>query len=127
MLKKGDKVLGIIFIIFVFGWIGSQYLLYRNIDDNKVVEIKIEGELYERIPLKELETARIIHINNDYGINDIQIDAEGAQMIHATCPDQVCVHTGKITNQGPIIACLPHRLSVEIVGQMEDGLDAISQ
>lgn len=126
MLKKSDKILFLIIGIVIIGGFLYQYIADKDVG-NKVVEIKIDGEIYEKVELNNLDTTEIIHIENEYGINHIEVDNKGAKVIYANCPDQVCVRTGRIEKPGPIIACLPHKLSVEIVGDTEDELDAISQ
>ena len=44
----------------------------------------------------------------------------------ADCPDQVCVRQGWISNSVAPIACLPHRLVIEISdsGEEDPGVDA---
>ena len=34
--------------------------------------------------------------------------------IDADCPDLVCVKTGKAQKKGDVIACLPHKLLIEV-------------
>jgi len=32
----------------------------------------------------------------------------------ADCPDKICVHTGPISQEGEVIACLPHGVIIYI-------------
>lgn len=41
------------------------------------------------------------------------------------CPDQVCVHTGRISRAGETAACLPNGLLLKIVSEGEGELDAV--
>ncbi|MDO4732946.1 MAG: NusG domain II-containing protein [Bacillota bacterium] len=45
----------------------------------------------------------------------------------ADCPDQYCVKHVAIRHRGESIVCLPARLVVEICGEEEGGLDAVSK
>jgi|GEM_PF-377735 len=47
---------------------------------------------------------------SDGGVNTLIIHNGEAWISEANCPDKVCVHTGRISRTGEIIACLPHRL-----------------
>lgn len=63
----------------------------------------------------------------DSGFNTIHIE-DGKIWIHeATCPDKICLHQGKISNDGEIIVCLPNRLMVQIKDntETEDDIDII--
>jgi hypothetical protein len=51
---------------------------------------------------------------SDGGVNTLIIHNGEAWISEANCPDKVCVHTGRISRTGEIIACLPHRLVVQI-------------
>ena len=51
-------------------------------------------------------------------------------MTEADCPDKICVNTGKISKIGETIVCLPHRVVVEIQGEVsqsdsDDSIDSV--
>lgn len=48
------------------------------------------------------------------GRNLIQVKDGAVRVSQADCPDKVCVHTGPISQEGQVIACLPHGLIVYI-------------
>ena len=50
-------------------------------------------------------------------------------MEEADCPDGTCVRQGAIQTPGETIVCLPHRVTVTIVGNGEGtgGVDAVVQ
>lgn len=51
------------------------------------------------------------------GTNTLLIAGGKASIIHAQCPDRFCERQGEIDRVGQKIICLPHRLTVEIVGE----------
>lgn len=66
-------------------------------------------------------------VEADSGFNTIHIE-DGKVWIHeATCPDKICLHQGKISNDGEVIVCLPNRLMVQIKDstETEDDVDII--
>lgn len=50
------------------------------------------------------------------GTNTLVIKDGYAYISHASCPDRLCVKSGKISRAGEQITCLPNNLSVEVLG-----------
>ena len=125
-MKKGDKIFLVVFIVIIIGWVAFRFFGDRVALDEKSVQIKVDGQVYTTIPFANIEGMRTIDLETERGFNRITIDKDGAEIIEANCPDKICVHTAKITQPGPIIVCLPHRVSVEIIGEGEMGIDDIS-
>ncbi|TCT12157.1 hypothetical protein EDC18_11463 [Natranaerovirga pectinivora] len=125
-MKKGDKIFLVIFVVIIIGWVAFRFFSGSEGLEEKSVQIKVDGQVYTTIPFKEIEGIRKIDLETERGFNTINIDKSGAEIIEANCPDKVCVHTAKITQPGPIIVCLPHRVSVEIIGEGDVGIDDIS-
>ncbi|MBK5252781.1 MAG: NusG domain II-containing protein [Peptostreptococcaceae bacterium] len=101
--------------------------VYRNRPvDVRVVEIKMDGELYESFEwIEGLENE--INIDTEFGINRIVVDNEGLRIAYSDCANQVCVLDGVINSPGEILVCLPHRLIIEIKGKRDgDGVDDFS-
>ncbi|MCR5758698.1 MAG: NusG domain II-containing protein [Selenomonas sp.] len=114
MLKKADIVLIVLlFLVSLlpltkFGQPGPA--CYAEIrQDGKVIQhIRLTGhigitEMTIPFPLKGTEKHNLIRIENE------QIAVRDAD-----CPDKICVQTGAISQPGEIIACLPHKLIIEI-------------
>ena len=58
-------------------------------------------------------TEEIIIVDSG-GTNTVRIAGETIAVIDADCPDHVCVKTGTAAEKGDVIACLPHKLLVEV-------------
>ncbi len=68
--------------------------------------------------------------------NILRISDGSADMIYATCPDQICVNTGPAFKTGQSVVCLPHRIIITVVSgenmngdhdtYNDDGLDAVT-
>ncbi len=54
-----------------------------------------------------------IYQNNGYQIQ-AAFRPDGVQVIHADCPTQICVHTGRIAHTGQVIVCLPSRIVIRL-------------
>ena|SRR6056297_1981 len=125
-MKKMDLI--IIIWLLVFSAISLFALgIYRERPvDIRLVEIKVDGEVYESFEWTEgLE--KEIKLDTQFGLNIILVDRDGLRMKYSDCPDQVCVRDGTINSPGEILVCLPHRLIVEIKGKRDgDGIDDFS-
>ena len=58
--------------------------------------------------------------------NTLRIQNGSADMIHADCPDQLCVNQRAISKVGETIVCLPHKIVVEVEGENKSDFDAIA-
>ena len=128
MLKKRKKDLIFIFSILIF----AVFLLliqrvYGNAQDEAdIVKITVDQKLYGTYDLNKNQT---ITIQNDLGINTIQIQNKDVWMEEADCPDGYCKEQRKINKNKQTIVCLPHKLVVEISDDSEksepDSVDMI--
>lgn len=128
MLKKRKKDLIFIFSILIF----AVFLLliqrvYGNAQDEAdMVKITVDQKLYGTYDLNKNQT---ITIQNDFGINTIQIQNKDVWMEEADCPDGYCKEQGHISKNKQTIVCLPHKLVVEISDDSEksepDSVDMI--
>ena len=125
MLQKKDKLL-ILLIVIVAGTVALGSSMFGN-KAGTYVRVMIDGELYGEYSLQENQT---IEIRETTGYNRLVIDQNSVKMLEADCPDQYCVKHAAITGTNETIVCLPHKLTVEIVGDMTDRreeIDALAQ
>lgn len=110
-LLKGDiLIIGIIVFLAVLVFV---LMLPKNYNEN-ILEVYLDGELIHSISLVEGEYT-LIEID-DAVHNTIEIDGTSVRIIEATCYDHVCENTGSISKAGEIIACMPNKLLLKIVG-----------
>lgn len=88
----------------------------------EMLEITIDGELYKSFPLNEdMETT----IATSYGSNTVVIEHGEAYVKEADCPDKICAGMPRISQEGEMICCLPHRLFLTVKGSENAEYDAI--
>lgn len=109
MLKKRKKDLIFIFSILIFA---VFLLLIQRVYGNAqgeadMVKITVDQKLYGTYDLNKNQT---ITIQNDLGINTIQIQNKDVWMEEADCPDGYCKEQGHISKNKQTIVCLPHKL-----------------
>lgn len=59
--------------------------------------------------------------DSEIGYNLIRVKDGAVMVVQADCPDKVCVHTGPISREGEVIACLPHGVIIYIPRREEAG------
>ena len=96
------------------------WLLLRK--DGGAVIVEQAGRETARYALSEDRTVRI---EGEGGYNLPVIRGGEAWLSEADCPNLLCVKTGKIRYAGQSIVCLPHKLTVRIVGGAS-ALDAVT-
>lgn len=82
--------------------------------DGAEVVIRLEGEELARYPLDVDATYSLCG-----GENTLVIEGGEAYLSDATCPDLLCVKRGRISRTGETIICLPHRLTITVVGDSD--------
>ena len=114
MLKKADIVLICLLILLSL----LPLLAFGKPAAAVYAEIRQDGRVLEQIPLTGHAGSREIPVTFNHNgreeHNLIRIENEKIAIIEADCPDKICVQTGAISRPGEVIACLPHKLIIEI-------------
>lgn len=124
--KKRDIIfIGVLLVVALIAFFVVDKFIKK--DGNKVV-IKVDGEIVKIVNLTD--TNNIIVNGYDGGTNTVVIENGTVYMTEADCPDKICVNTGKISKIGETIVCLPHRVVVEIQGEVsqsdsDDSIDSV--
>ena len=112
MIKKRDIILALVLVllgIVCYGVIrlgqkkGSQVIIYE--DQKEIGRYDLNTDT-----TKEIQTAK--------GMNILEIKNGMAYVTEADCPDQVCIRMGKISKTGETIVCLPHKLVIQVEGDV---------
>ncbi|MGI6110240.1 MAG: NusG domain II-containing protein [Eubacteriaceae bacterium] len=110
-MKKRD--LWIIIGILVFGTLIS-FLSRQAMDSGKQVRVSIDNEVVDVFDLDK-DTEK--DYQTQYGENDLVIKDKKVYIDHADCTNQICVQTQPVSDVGETIACLPHKLIVEVISE----------
>lgn len=92
-------------------------------NEEGVLEITIDGELYGNFPLGE-DTE--MTVTTSYGSNTVVIEQGRAYVREADCPDKICAGMPRISQDGEMICCLPHRLFLTVKSEKSTEYDAIA-
>ena len=89
----------------VFGWGGSPVA---------TAVIAVDGATRREIPLTTHEGRETFTVDTPNGTNEITVDGRTIAVTDADCHDKICVKSGAMERKGEVIACLPHKLLIEI-------------
>ncbi len=123
-MKKGDLFIVAFGLLIALGAYFA-YNIFASQTEQLLVVIKSEGQVVKTIPC-HAGYSESYQLSNDYGTNNIAVDNGKVDMTSADCHNQICVKSGVISKAGQSIICLPHRVSVEIVGNELPEVDDIS-
>jgi len=114
MLKKSWFWAVLFAALFVLG-AGGYMLLRGTGHPGQIACIYVDGELERRIDLGAVAVPYEFVVETKWGHNTVRVERGSVRVSEADCPDQICVHQGKITGDDLLpIVCLPHRLVIEI-------------
>ncbi len=88
------------------------------------------GTLIQTIPLSKISDSQQVLIGDltsDY--NRIEVVPGSIRILEASCPDQICVNQGYISNSLIPITCLPNHLVIELKADtvvQNNSTDAVS-
>ena len=99
---------------------GLALFLHFTRQAGGVVSVQVDGEVVMELPLSE--DTRVV-LGEGAHTNVLVIENGTAQVVEASCPDQVCVRQGAVRYEGESIVCLPHKLVAVIEGGAENDVD----
>lgn len=110
--RRADIIL--IAALLAVGGIFAVVLLLTTSSGDKV-NVRVAGTVTASYPLNQDASYWIDGVNG--GRNLLVIEDGTARIEEASCPDGVCVHTGRVKRSGQSIVCLPNQVVVEILGE----------
>ena len=99
---------------------------FSKSSSHRTAHIYLDGKLVESVDMETLKEPLEKVIRCGKGYNTVRIDHDSVCVIDADCSGKDCVRSGKITQAGRPIACLPHHLLVIIQEEADTGYDGIT-
>ena len=117
-MKKEKIWIGLIALVLLLS-LGASYLINQQHQEEKIATISLKGKVVKTIDLEKVEKPYTFKLDTGEGhYNTIAVNKGNISIIEADCPDQLCVHQGKITDGLKPIVCLPHELVIRINGEV---------
>jgi len=114
----GDKILILFFVLI------NAFLFMKMGVGTKGDWVVIEMNQRE-ISRHRLNENRVIPIKGKLGITEVEIANGKARIRHSPCKNKVCIKAGDIQYADRLIACIPNRIVVRVIGEKQRGVDAI--
>lgn len=108
-----------LFILLLFGIasIGMMVFFRFHAKANGSYRLVIKNFKTQQEVLVNNETNNILMIEGPLGITEVHIHQGKVWVSSSPCPDKVCIHMGKIPDNGGFIACLPNRVIIRALLQ----------
>lgn len=102
-------------LIFLLGL--GAFLLLRGggSGDGRIARVWLNNEIIEEIDLNAVAVPYEFDVTTELGTNRVRVEHGSIQVVSADCPDQTCVNMGAISGGYVPIACVPHRLVIDIL------------
>lgn len=117
LFSRGDIILiavvtAVALLLFVWNSLSAE---------GETAVVTLDGET---VTVINLETAE----DEIFTVGDVTVQMKNGcvSIIDSDCNDKTCVKTGELSKSGDVSACVPNRVSVEITGDSEDGVDIMS-
>lgn len=107
-MTRNDLIL--IGVLMIFSLI--PLAMHSNSEKN-FASVKVDGVIIRKLDLSIDET---FTVETSGGKNIVVIKNGAVSVVEADCPDKICVRRGAIKNSNETIACVPHKLLIEIAG-----------
>lgn len=124
-MNRTTKLVVILLLVVVA--VCSLYIFQTSTQPStQLLQIYQHGTLVQTIDLSHVQEAYTIELKGENGVyNTVSVEPGRVCISHASCPDQVCVHQGWISDSTLPIVCLPNEIILEITGGGSD-LDTIA-
>ncbi len=118
LFKAGDliiclTVIAVAAVLLFFPFIGKE---------SRMLAVSVDGSKQ----FYALDENREITIENNGILLTVTVSSGTAFVSSSSCPDGICVATGKISKSGQIIVCAPANVAVWIEDGGENGYDAVT-
>ncbi len=119
--KKWKIVLFALGFGIVLGGLLTAWILITNTQtSNSIAKVYQNGTEIYAVDLSKVDKAYSYEVEGSHGERNVVLIEPGKISIsEASCPDQVCVHTGAIEagNLLPIV-CLPNKVEIKMEGSL---------
>lgn len=100
----------LLLIVFILAVAAAGFFINALIQKKPAaqLEISVDGTVIQTLDLNT--DADIVIDGWDRGTNHLIIRDGAAWIEEASCPDKVCIHQGKVSQNRQMIVCLPNRM-----------------
>lgn len=116
-MNRQTKILtGVLIAVVV---LAAAVLVWRKMTPQpaQIAKISQKGQVLQEIDLTQVKEPYSFVIEGENGaLNTVQVEPGRICISEASCPDQICVHQGWISDGSEPIVCLPNQVIIQITG-----------
>lgn len=122
-MKKADFI--VIGVVLAIAGVLAFFLYFVNGDSGKYVQVEVDGSVVDSYSIDDTVEKTYSYDGDE---NTLVIKDGEASVTDANCKDGICVNHMPIHRTGESIICLPHKLVVTIVDELDDDseIDAVA-
>ncbi len=118
-LSRGDAVVWLLAATLLV----SLYMMFWQADGHGAeAVVLVNGKRWARLDLFQNQD---LDVPGPLGHSHIQVRDGQVRFVNSPCPNQLCVHTGWLSQGGEVSICLPNKVSLQILGS-DPRFDAIN-
>lgn len=118
-LSRGDTVVWLLAATLLV----SLYMMFWQADGHGAeAVVLVNGKRWARLDLFQNQD---LDVPGPLGHSHIQVRDGQVRFVNSPCPNQLCVHTGWLSQGGEVSICLPNKVSLQILGS-DPRFDAIN-
>jgi len=118
-ITTADKIL-VAALLILNGWLFASWGTGFSKGDWVVVTVNQKETI--RLSLDQDQTT---HVKGPLGLTEIEVKKRRARIVRSPCKNKVCIKSGYIRYADRLVACIPNRVVVRIVGKSHRGVDAV--
>ena len=115
----------ILFAIVLLLAITASVFVLNGTKSGVTAHIYKDGECVHSVDLSKVSESYVLNFDGEIS-NKVSVEPGRICVSNATCPDQICVRQGWISNSIVPIVCLPGELVIQIENEQTDLPDGIA-
>ena len=120
--RSGIKPLDPVFIAIVVALTVGTAIYAYNGKPGSIVSIRSFSSEW----LYPVGSDITVSIAGPIGETIVRIEDRAVYVVDSACRDKICVRMGALERTGEWAACLPNGVMIQIVGDLGDGIDAVT-
>lgn len=101
-------------------------VLWLGRGEAQTARVYQDGVCIRSIDLFQVEEPYTFTVEWEGGYNTIEVERGRIRVSEADCPDHICVRRGWVSDSAALIACLPHRLVIQLEGGRDNPVDGVA-
>lgn len=125
-MKSNKFWLSLIGALLLLSAAAGAFLWYDRGEGGQTAVVYQDGVRIRAIDLSQVEEPYSFTVEWEDGYNIVEVERGRIRVSEADCPDRICVRRGWVWDSAAPIACLPHRLVIQLEGREDAPVDGVA-